>query len=432
MRVEVTREALAVAHSIATRAVASASRAIPQVLTDIRYTAAGGELTLSAMDGTTSITTRIPATVEEEGSTAVLPSPLGEVLGALTCATVRLRLGDKRHSLVVEGARSTSTLRGQDPVDYPPIPTLPKAIAGTAPASVFAAAARQCVIAAATHDTAPILNGVSLRVDGDIMTLAAADRFRLAVRTGRLTPGGAPIPLRTIVPAVALAEFVKTAPPGDGHAVSFGLTDDGKTIVLRAGPTEYSTRVIEGDYIDYAPLIPESCASRATLATDDLRKALRTVALFARASGNLMSLTTIPGEGDTLGSLVLGAEATEAGASSTPVDAVVEGASVTLYCNADYLIGFLNVVRAKLISLELESATRPATLRPIDESDLTYLVMPMSRPTDRATLPATHDGQDGRDGRDDGDGDDAPVAATRAPASIGHGIKKARSTKKPA
>jgi len=387
MRAIVNREALVTAHAIAARGVATASRATPQVLTDIRYTAAAGELILSAMDGTTSVATRVAAMVEEDGSTAVRPSPLGEAFGSLDCASVLLRAGDEKHSLVVVGGRSVSTVRGQDPVDYPPIPTLPDAVAGTAPARVFAEIARQCVIAAAHDGAATILNGVSMQTEGDTLTLAAADRFRLSVRTGRLVSARKAGPLKVIVPATALAEFVKVLPPGD-VTVSFGLTESGRIIVFRAGPTEYSTRLIEGEYINYRPLIPTSCASRAIMPATELRRALRTVQLFARESGNFMSLTTVPGEGDGLGSLVLGAEAADSGAGSSPVDAVVEGASITLCCNAGYLAGFLDVVHAAHVAIELESPVKPAVLRPIDDSDLTYIVMPMNRPPAPTSRPA--------------------------------------------
>jgi len=67
---------------------------------------------------------------------------------------------------------------------------------------------------------------------------------------------------------------------------------------------------------------------------------------------------------------------------------VVEGASITLCCNAGYLAGFLDVVHAAHVAIELESPVKPAVLRPIDDSDLTYIVMPMNRPPAPTSRPA--------------------------------------------
>ena len=47
---------------------------------------------------------------------------------------------------------------------------------------VFAAAVAQVAIAAGRDDTLPVLTGVRVEIDGERLTLAATDRYRLAVR----------------------------------------------------------------------------------------------------------------------------------------------------------------------------------------------------------------------------------------------------------
>ncbi len=54
--------------------------------------------------------------------------------------------------------------------------------AGTVLSSVFARAAAQVAIAAGKDDTLPMLTGVRFEIDGDRLTLAATDRYRLAIR----------------------------------------------------------------------------------------------------------------------------------------------------------------------------------------------------------------------------------------------------------
>ena len=48
---------------------------------------------------------------------------------------------------------------------------------------MLAAAIAQVVPAASRDDTLPMLTGVCLDIDGDALTLAATDRYRLAVGT---------------------------------------------------------------------------------------------------------------------------------------------------------------------------------------------------------------------------------------------------------
>ena len=63
--------------------------------------------------------------------------------------------------------------------------------AGTVDSAEFATAVGQVAIAAGRDDTLPMLTGVRLEIDGDRLTLAATDRYRLAVRELGWQPAGA-------------------------------------------------------------------------------------------------------------------------------------------------------------------------------------------------------------------------------------------------
>ena len=65
--------------------------------------------------------------------------------------------------------------------DYPQLPAMPQ-LAGTVAAEELAAAVAQVAVAAGRDDTLPMLTGIRMEIDGPRLTLAATDRFRLAVR----------------------------------------------------------------------------------------------------------------------------------------------------------------------------------------------------------------------------------------------------------
>ena len=71
--------------------------------------------------------------------------------------------------------------------DYPPLPAMPE-VSGSVPGTVLASAVAQVAVAAGRDDSLPFLTGVRIEVDGDRVTLAATDRYRLAVRTFDWTP----------------------------------------------------------------------------------------------------------------------------------------------------------------------------------------------------------------------------------------------------
>ena len=88
-----------------------------------------------------------------------------------------------------------------DPEDVTPAPVVLSAQPGDRIGPyVLREALGEVVFAAATDESRPILTGVLTRLEGDTMTLAAADNYRIAVRTVTLAK---PVPAETTITLVA-------------------------------------------------------------------------------------------------------------------------------------------------------------------------------------------------------------------------------------
>src|SRR5439155_21331707 len=84
--------------------------------------------------------------------------------------------------------------------EYPSLPEMPE-VAGTLGSDAFAAAVSSVAVAAGRDDTLPVLTGVRIEIDGEGVTLAATDRYRLAVRTLRWKPIDPALQATALVPA---------------------------------------------------------------------------------------------------------------------------------------------------------------------------------------------------------------------------------------
>ena len=73
----------------------------------------------------------------------------------------------------------------------------------------FAAAVAQVAVAAGRDDTLPVLTGIRIEIDGDQLTLAATDRYRLAVRELTWAPEQSGLTAVALVPARTLADTAK-------------------------------------------------------------------------------------------------------------------------------------------------------------------------------------------------------------------------------
>ena len=79
---------------------------------------------------------------------------------------------------------------------------------------VFAEAVGQVAVAAGRDDTLPMLTGVRLEIEDDLVTLAATDRYRLAVREFAWRPETPGLSAAVLVPARTLADAAKTLTSG--------------------------------------------------------------------------------------------------------------------------------------------------------------------------------------------------------------------------
>ena len=184
--------------------------------------------------------------------------------------------------------------------EYPGLPE-PPALAGTVDGGVLAAAAAQVVPSASRDDTLPMLTGVCLDVSGTAMTLAATDRYRLAVRTVPWTPAVPGLRAAALVPARTLADVARTMGPGVPVTIAFSVPEHGEgpggrasaearpaeprpaegMISFEGGGRRLTARLIGGDFIRYQSRFPSEFGCRAVLPADLFTAAVRRVSLVA-------------------------------------------------------------------------------------------------------------------------------------------------------
>ena len=167
----------------------------------------GDRLTVSGFDYETSARVELDATIGDPGRVLVSGRLLADITNALPAKPV---------DVVVDGARATISCGNSRfslptmPVeDYPQLPAMPQ-VAGIVPGDVLAQAVQQVAVAAGRDDTLPMLTGIRLEIDGPRLTLAATDRFRLAVRELEWSPEDAGLTTSVLIPARTLADVAKT------------------------------------------------------------------------------------------------------------------------------------------------------------------------------------------------------------------------------
>jgi DNA polymerase III subunit beta len=374
MKVTVLQENLARGLGIVSRAVAP--RSTLPVLSNVMIATDEGRLRLSATNLEMGITCWIAARIEDEGSTTVPARTFADLVNTLPGDQVALNLDATTQTLNVRGGTSTNDIKGIDAQEFPPMPVPDMDGAVQLNVVDFREMIHQVAFAASTDEARPVLMGVLVVVDGDQITMAAADGFRLSVRSATLS-SPTPQAVNIIVPARALSELARVASDGE-EIISMVVPKGRGQVVFRMKDVELVSQLIDGTFPDYQQIIPRKYSSRTLVSTASLLKACKQAEIFARDGSNVARLDIKAAQGEMEPSEVeISATSEETGKNETIVEATVDGGGVLIAFNVKYLREALEVIRTPNVALETSAPNAPGVVKPVGEDGFIHVIMPM-------------------------------------------------------
>ena len=373
MKVSVLQENLARGLNIVSRAVST--RSTLPVLSNVLVATDEGRLRLSATNLEMGITCWIGAKIEEEGSTTVPARTFTELVSTLTGQNVEMSLTVRTQTLNVRSGSSNTDLKCIDSQEFPPLPATDLADGIELNEADFKDMIQQVVFAASTDEARPILTGVLVTVQDNHITLAAADGFRLSVRTAELSN---PItrPISAVIPGRVLSELARIAEDGE-ETVTMTLPTGRGQVIFRMKDVELVSQLIEGTFPDYEQIIPRSHKTRSVLSTSAFLKASKQAEIFAREGTHIARLNIAPGGELQPGTVTISGRSEETGFNETVVDASIEGPSLLVAFNVRFMREVLDVIKTPDVALETSADTSPGVIRPVGEDSFLHVIMPM-------------------------------------------------------
>lgn len=333
------------------------------------------ELKLSGFDYEVSAEVTLEPQVGEPGVVLVSGKLLAEITKALPGHPVDFSVDGTKAVVTCGSARFT--LQTMPVEDYPSLPVMPPA-AGRVGSDVFAAAVSQVAVAAGKDDTLPMLTGVRMEIEGDTVTLAATDRYRLAVRELKWQPEQGDISAVAMIPGRTLADTAKALTTG--AEVEIALSSAGGAgegmIGFTSGGRRTTTRLLDPEFPKYRSLLPTEFSARADLATGPFVEAVKRVALVAERN-TPVRLAFSGGE------VVLEAASGDEAQAVEVLPADFDGDDINIAFNHQFLLEGLHAIDSDVARLQFTTATKPAILtggKPAEDEadpDYRYLIMPI-------------------------------------------------------
>ncbi len=366
MKFRVERDALADAVAWSARSL-PARPALP-LLAGLVLDVTHGTLTVSGFDYEISTEATLDATSDSDGRALVSGRLLAEITRSLPMSPVEVRTDGARVQLSCGTARFA--LPTMMVSDYPELPAMP-ALAGSVGSDVFAAAVSSVAVAAGRDETLPVLTGVKVSIDGTELTLAATDRYRLAVRSLAWQPATDLGSASALVPARTLAESAKSLTGGAQVDIAFEGGQGGAGLIgFSGGGRRTTTRLLDGDFPRYQSLLPTEFAATARVVTAALVESVRRVALVAQRTTPIrLSFTG--------GEVTLEGGGSDDAYACETLEAAYEGEPMTIAFNPGFLLDGLGALDSDDVTMSFTTPTKPAVLTGKDAEAYRYLLMPV-------------------------------------------------------
>jgi DNA polymerase-3 subunit beta len=372
MKIVVKQENLAHALQSVSRAVSA--RATLPVLANVLLKTENAGLKLTATNLEIGITSWIGGKVDAEGELTVPAKLLTDLVTSLSPGNVELEATAKDRTLRVSSGGSRSSIKGIDAEEFPVVATVGEQPTTSVDARSLRDALGQVVFAAATDETRPILTGVLTRLSESTLTLAAADNYRIAVRTVALA---VPVATETtvVVPGRSYAELARILPDSDA-TVDITITPNRSQALFHCGDVDLVSRLIEGQFPNYEPVVPRKDAwqARAIIDREAFLGGTRRASIFARDSANIVKVEVGSNEGQ---GVAISAHAADIGDNADELEAAVEGATTTIAFNARYLTDVLTNLGTDEAVLELSGPLAPGVIRGVGNDDYVHVIMPV-------------------------------------------------------
>ena len=376
MKFRVDRDAM-------TDAVLWASRTLPSkstqpLLTGLHLVADKQGLVFSGSDADVSARASLDAAVGEPGTVLVPGRLLADITRSFpSAATIEFVVDGAR--IAITCGKSSFTIPTMPVAEYPPLPAMPE-VSGTVTGSDFAAAVAQVVVASSRDETLPAFTGIKVDVEGSTITMAATDRYRLAVREFDWSPQSTSISTHALIPAKFMFDTAKAL--AHNSSVSLAFTSSSEGLIGIAGDHRQTTsRLLAADFPKYQTLLPSESTSVAQISTAVLIEAVKRVSLVLDREAPVKIHFT-NGEAIISG----GGGSGEIAEARENVECALAGDDVTIAFNHQFLLDGLGAIDAPVAVISMTAPHRPAIITGAKEIDaeqldtFKYLLMPIRQP----------------------------------------------------
>lgn len=256
---------------------AVSAKAVMPILECIKLDAyADGRLIVTANNLDICIEFTSQCEIPEGGSIALSSRMFGDIIRRLPDEEVDIHVNENNNVTTIKCGKSEFNIQGLNALEYPAVPEVPETYRLSMKQGVLKKMIRKTIFAVSQNESRkPILTGSLFEVDTGVLSVVSTDGYRLAII--KEVVDASLEPKSFVIPGFTLREVLKILKDGDEN-VDMIVSD--RHVLFDFGEYKVVTRLLEGKYINYRPVLstPNSIFVKAN--ARDLSDSLERAALI--------------------------------------------------------------------------------------------------------------------------------------------------------
>jgi len=354
--------------SVVERAVSETSH-LP-VLKHVLLKTVNGRLQLAATNLEQAVTRFVSGKIIEEGGLTIPFGALYSIISNLN--DEKINLETKNNNLVLKTDNYEAQIRGLSEDDFPIIPKLEnRENFVEISAAVLKNSLNQVLPAARISEIRPELSGALFDFQVTLLKIAATDSFRLAEKNipDSQFKTNFTQPFKIIIPLKTVQEILRVF--SDKEMINIAV--DASQILLKNDDVELISRLIDGNYPDYEPIIPKNFETDVLVDKAHLVSAIKLVSNFSGKVSDIKFKIQ-----PNLKTLEVYSANQYLGENNYLIPAKVTGAAFEdISFNWHYLLDGLRVIERESLFFGVNGNVKPALFKATDDNSYFYILMPI-------------------------------------------------------
>ena len=312
--------------------------------------------------------------ISEGGSIAISSRMFGEIIRKLPDEEVLITVNEENNVTTIKCEKSEFNIQGLASNEYPAMPEINENYRFSIAQPVLKKMIRKTIFAVSQNEARkPILTGSLFDIETGVLSVVSTDGYRLAIC--KEIVDSSLEKKKFVIPGLTLREIIKVL--GDDEEKKVDIVVSDRHAMFDFGNFKVVTRLLEGEYINYKPVLlspnsivvvansaalTDSLERASLLINDDISAKAEKVPVRLNIVMDKIEITCMTGKGKV----------------HDVVDVSVSGEDIEIGFNHKYLLEALRACEEEEVRIELSNPRSSCFLRSTKGDDsYTFMILPV-------------------------------------------------------